>query len=102
MKNVCDKYNRTIDSIRQLVSDSHIHVLIDVTNSESQLYPITQGYINKWLRQNGIIGNWYLIYMKAAWDEDDDDDAMYVWFVVGSRIDVKIFFHFEVRLALRV
>lgn len=34
MKNVCDKYNRTIDSIRQLVSDSRIHVLIDVTNSE--------------------------------------------------------------------
>lgn len=72
MKNVCDKYNRTIDSIRQLVSESRIHLLIDVTNSEqnyeiktknpAQLYPITQGYINKWLRQNAIIGNQYLIY----------------------------------------
>lgn len=37
MKNVCDKYNRAIDSIRQLVSDSRIHVLIDVTNSGVEL-----------------------------------------------------------------
>lgn len=34
MKNVCDKYNRIIDSIRQLVSDSRIYVFIDVINLE--------------------------------------------------------------------
>lgn len=38
--------------------------------------------------------------MKVVWDEDDD--VIYVWFVVGRRIDVNIFFYFEVWLVLGV